>query len=150
MSSPDAVQQLVSYTIEMNEHQDMQNLQNEAIVSKTVKQAHALQLQSAIALHQQGRLAEAEAHYREILQVQPQQVDALQLLATLATNPDQLARLKLKLEQNRLTTPLFETQRYARDIEAAYAEMYERYHADLPPATQNAFPSNSSGSTLVP
>jgi len=68
----------------------------------------------------------------------------------LATNPEQLAKLKLKLEQNRLTTPLFDTQRYARDIEAAYTGMYERYHADLPPANQNAFPSNSSGSTLVP
>jgi predicted O-linked N-acetylglucosamine transferase (SPINDLY family) len=68
----------------------------------------------------------------------------------LATNPEQLARLKLKLEQNRLMTPLFDTQRYARDIEAAYAEMYERHQADLPPANQNTFPSNSSGSTLVP
>ena len=84
MSSPHAVQQLVYYTIEMNEYQDKQNLQNEAIVSKTVKQAQAVQLQSAIALHQQGRLAEAEVHYRAILQVQPQHVDALQLLATLA------------------------------------------------------------------
>ena len=80
----------------------------------------------------------------------------------LATHPAQLARLKLKLEQNRLTTPLFDTQRYARDIEEAYTVMYERYHADLPPTHQNkqavtdmqhqynAFPSNSSGSTLVP
>ena len=67
----------------------------------------------------------------------------------LATHPDQLVSLKLKLEQNRLTMPLFDTQRYTRDIEAAYTSMYERHHAELPPANQNAFPSNSSGSTLV-
>ncbi len=70
--------------MEMFEQQEKQNLQNEAIVSKTVKQAHTVQLQSAIALHQQGHLAEAEALYQAILQVQPQHVDALQLLATLA------------------------------------------------------------------
>ncbi|MFZ4524239.1 MAG: tetratricopeptide repeat protein [Chlorobium sp.] len=66
------------------EQQDKQDLQNEAIVSKTVKHAHAVQLQSAIALHQQGRLAEAEVLYKAILQVQPHHVDALQLLATIA------------------------------------------------------------------
>ena len=70
--------------MERNEQQEKQDLQNEAIVSKTEKQSHVVQLQSAIAMHQQGRLAEAEAHYRAILQAQPHHVDALQLLATLA------------------------------------------------------------------
>ncbi len=84
----------------------------------------------------------------ELITLSQEEYEAVAI--NLATHPEQLARLKLKLEQNRLTTPLFETQRYARDIEAAYNGMYERYHADLPPATQNAFPSNSSGSTLVP
>ena len=52
----------------------------------------------------------------------------------LATNPEQLRLIKQKLEENRLTTPLFNTQLFTRHIEAAYMEMLERYHADLPPA----------------
>ena len=38
----------------------------------------------ALALHQQGRLDQAEAIYKEILQSQPRHFDALQLLATVA------------------------------------------------------------------
>ncbi len=51
----------------------------------------------------------------------------------LATNPQKFAALKTRLSQNRLTTPLFDTQRFTRDIEAAYTAMYERHRADLPP-----------------
>ena len=51
----------------------------------------------------------------------------------LATNPRRLAEIREKLHQNRLTKPLFDTPRFARDIEAAYIAMYERYHANLPP-----------------
>ncbi len=40
-------------------------------------------LQSAVALHQQGYLAEAERSYRQILAIAPQQFDALQLLGTI-------------------------------------------------------------------
>ena len=41
------------------------------------------QLQQALGLHQQGRLAEAEALYQKILQLQPQHFDALHLLGVL-------------------------------------------------------------------
>lgn len=51
----------------------------------------------------------------------------------LATHPEKLKAIKLKLEQNRLTMPLFDTERYTRNLEAAYVAMYERYQADLPP-----------------
>ena len=51
----------------------------------------------------------------------------------LATNPRRLAELRQKLQQNRLTKPLFDTPRFAQHIEAAYTAMYERYHADRPP-----------------
>lgn len=41
-------------------------------------------LQQALSLHRQGRLAEAQAHYRRILQLQPGHVDSLHLLGVLA------------------------------------------------------------------
>ena len=47
-------------------------------------QINAVKLKTAIAMHQQGRLVEAEAVYKEILQLQPQHFDALQLLAAIA------------------------------------------------------------------
>jgi len=51
----------------------------------------------------------------------------------LATNPEKLKIIKEKLERNRLNTALFDTPRFTKDIEAAYKNMYERYHSDLPP-----------------
>jgi len=55
------------------------------------------------------------------------------LAIELAMNPKKLADIKLKLASNRLTTPLFDTPRFAKNLEAAYIEMYKRYQADLPP-----------------
>ena len=51
----------------------------------------------------------------------------------LATNPEKLKIIKEKLERNRLNTALFDTPRFTKDIEAAYKNMYERYHSDLSP-----------------
>jgi predicted O-linked N-acetylglucosamine transferase (SPINDLY family) len=51
----------------------------------------------------------------------------------LATNPEKLNAIKDKLEQNRLTTALFDTTHFTKNIEAAYIKIYERYQADLPP-----------------
>ena len=56
------------------------------------------------------------------------------LAIELAENPDRLAAIKRKLAENRLTTPLFDTARYTRHIEAAYTAMYERHRAGLAPA----------------
>jgi predicted O-linked N-acetylglucosamine transferase (SPINDLY family) len=55
------------------------------------------------------------------------------LAIELALNPQKLAEIKLKLAKNRLTTPLFDTPLFAKNLEAAYLQMYERYQADLPP-----------------
>jgi predicted O-linked N-acetylglucosamine transferase (SPINDLY family) len=46
------------------------------------------------------------------------------LAIELANHPEQLAVIKLKLERNRLTTPLFDTTSYARHLEALYEQMY--------------------------
>ena len=55
------------------------------------------------------------------------------LAIELGNNPDRLLNIKAKLQQNRLTAPLFDTELYTRNLEAAYSAMYERYQADLPP-----------------
>lgn len=52
--------------------------------ARAATQANAVNLNTAITLHQQGRLVEAEAIYKEILLLQPQHFDALQLLAAIA------------------------------------------------------------------
>ncbi|HEY0271137.1 MAG TPA: hypothetical protein VGC10_09140, partial [Sphingomonas sp.] len=41
----------------------------------------------------------------------------------IATDPAGLAALKAKLDRNRLTTPLFDTEMYTRDIEALYEDI---------------------------
>lgn len=55
------------------------------------------------------------------------------LAIELALNPQKLAEIKLKLANNRLTTPLFDTPLFAKNLETAYIKMYERYQADLGP-----------------
>jgi len=47
----------------------------------------------------------------------------------LATSPDELAALKAKLPANRLTTPLFDTPRFVRNLETAYEELWTRHLA---------------------
>ena len=55
------------------------------------------------------------------------------LAVELAANPPRIARIRQKLTVNRLTAPLFDTPRFARNIEAAYVQMHERWLAGLPP-----------------
>ncbi|MGZ4995693.1 MAG: hypothetical protein ACXV79_16190, partial [Methylobacter sp.] len=51
----------------------------------------------------------------------------------IANSPNKLMEIKKRLADNRLTTPLFNTQLLAKHLEAAYMEMYRRYQADLVP-----------------
>lgn len=55
------------------------------------------------------------------------------LAIELASNPEKLLSLKQKLLSNRLTTPLFDTPQFTKDLERAYVQMYEQYQADLSP-----------------
>jgi predicted O-linked N-acetylglucosamine transferase (SPINDLY family) len=55
------------------------------------------------------------------------------LAIELAKNPQKLADIKLKLANNRLTTPLFDTPLFTKNLEAAYIKMMDRYQADLQP-----------------
>ena len=57
-----------------------------------------------------------------------------ELAVHLATHPAELAALREKLAFNRLQTPLFDTERFARHLERAYELMWERHARGLPPA----------------
>jgi predicted O-linked N-acetylglucosamine transferase (SPINDLY family) len=67
----------------------------------------------------------------ELITSTPQAYEDLAI--ELAANSEKLAAIKRKLADNRLTTPLFDTELFTRHIEAAYAAMYERYQAGLSP-----------------
>ncbi|HET7085959.1 MAG TPA: tetratricopeptide repeat protein [Rhizomicrobium sp.] len=51
----------------------------------------------------------------------------------LARGPQLLGALKRKLAGNRLATPLFDTARFAKDIERAYARMWQAWKKGEPP-----------------
>ena len=55
------------------------------------------------------------------------------LAIELAINPNKLAEIKLKLANNRLTAPLFDTPLFTKNLEGAYIKMVEQYRADLQP-----------------
>jgi predicted O-linked N-acetylglucosamine transferase (SPINDLY family) len=70
--------------------------------------------------------------------------DLIQLIATtesdyeqravaLAHSPARLQSLRRRLQQSRLTAPLFDTPAFTLHLEAAYTAIYDRYHAALPP-----------------
>jgi predicted O-linked N-acetylglucosamine transferase (SPINDLY family) len=50
----------------------------------------------------------------------------------LGTNPGKLSAVRRKLADNRLTTRLFDTTRFTRELEAVYEAMCVRYRG-LPP-----------------
>jgi len=54
------------------------------------------------------------------------------LAVELAHNPIKLKQLKDKLAANRLTTPLFDTELFASNLQSCYASMLERHQSDLP------------------
>jgi predicted O-linked N-acetylglucosamine transferase (SPINDLY family) len=57
------------------------------------------------------------------------------LAVALATDDGRLDRLERRLADHRLTKALFNTRQFTRNLEAAYAWIYQRYQADLPPET---------------
>lgn len=57
------------------------------------------------------------------------------LARTLACSPDRLAAIRRRLVDSRLQVPLFDSARFARDLESLYLRMAERHRLGLPPAT---------------
>jgi predicted O-linked N-acetylglucosamine transferase (SPINDLY family) len=56
-----------------------------------------------------------------------------ELAVALASSPSRLAQIKTKLAANRLTRPLFNSRLFAKHLETAYTNIYERHQSDLPP-----------------
>jgi predicted O-linked N-acetylglucosamine transferase (SPINDLY family) len=67
----------------------------------------------------------------ELITTTQEEYEALAI--ELALNPKKLSDIQLKLVNNRLTAPLFDTPLFTKNLEAAYIEMMGRYHADLEP-----------------
>ncbi|MBU3076777.1 tetratricopeptide repeat protein [Sphingomonas quercus] len=56
------------------------------------------------------------------------------LAVALATDPSRLAALRARLGEARPTAPLFDSRRYARDLEAGFAIAHQRHRDGQPPA----------------
>ena len=56
------------------------------------------------------------------------------LALKLAQSPDELAALKTRLAQNKLSQPLFDTPRFVRNVESAYRSMWATFQSGQPPA----------------
>jgi predicted O-linked N-acetylglucosamine transferase (SPINDLY family) len=61
------------------------------------------------------------------------QQDYERLAVELASSPQRLAKIRDKIRSNRLTSPLFDSPRFARNLEAAFSAIHGRYQAGLAP-----------------
>jgi FkbM family methyltransferase len=66
----------------------------------------------------------------------------------LATNPVLLKKIKAKLEQNRLTSPLFNGRLFAKHLDSAYEQIMQRYWQGLGPANLTVKPVDKDASKL--
>jgi protein O-GlcNAc transferase len=81
-----------------------------------------------------GRVAASLLAAIGLAELVTEDLDAYEALAVeLARQPERLASLRHRLAENRLTWPLFDTARYARRLEAAFAMMVERREKGLAP-----------------
>jgi protein O-GlcNAc transferase len=81
-----------------------------------------------------GRVATSLLHAIGVPELATRSLAEYEALAlALAGEPDRLAALKAKIAANRRTHPLFDTARFCRGIEAAYAVMNARARRGEPP-----------------
>ena len=83
-----------------------------------------------------GRMAGSLLHaigLPELVRASPAEYEALAI--QLGRAPARLTELRRRLADNRARTPLFDMARYARDIEAAFAGMWERWRSGEMPAS---------------
>lgn len=60
-----------------------------------------------------------------------------EMAVDLAADAARLGQIRWMLAQNRSSAPLFDTARYAKDLEAAYEIVYDRYHSGAAPGHVN-------------
>jgi predicted O-linked N-acetylglucosamine transferase (SPINDLY family) len=88
-----------------------------------------------------GRVAGSLLHavgLPELVTHSPQEYEGLAL--RLATDPAALAEIKSRLERNRMTYPLFDTDRLRQHIEAAYTTMWETWRRGEAPSSFKVAP----------
>jgi protein O-GlcNAc transferase len=83
-----------------------------------------------------GRVAASLLHAVGLPELITQTLEDYEGLAErLAQEPALLSALKAKLIHNRATYPLFDTERFTRNLETCYVAMFERHRQGLPPAS---------------
>ncbi len=88
-----------------------------------------------------GRMAASMLHAAGLPElVAANLTDYVALAEALARDPSRLQSLRQKLDQNRLSWPLFDTARFARHIESAYATMWETWRCGEPPKAFSVTP----------
>jgi predicted O-linked N-acetylglucosamine transferase (SPINDLY family) len=81
-----------------------------------------------------GRVASSLLFAVGLPELVTQTLDDYEALAfKLATDPGSLLEIKEKLLRHKLTCPLFDTALFTKNIESAYAKIWERYEASLAP-----------------
>ena len=89
-----------------------------------------------------GRVAASLLRAIGLSELIAQSLDAYQSLAQhLATEPPRLEEIRQKLARNRVSWPLFDTDRFRGHIEAAYIEMWERHQRGEPPTAFAVMPT---------
>jgi predicted O-linked N-acetylglucosamine transferase (SPINDLY family) len=80
-----------------------------------------------------ARVAGSLLHAIGLPELVTESAEAYERLALdLATRPARLAAIRARIAANRLTTPLFDSLRFTRDIERAFERAYDRYVAGAP------------------
>ena len=83
-----------------------------------------------------GRVGASLLHAAGMPELVTDSLDAYEARAReLATASGELADIRARLERNRSTCPLFDTERFRRHIESAYITMWERWQRGMPPAS---------------
>jgi protein O-GlcNAc transferase len=91
-----------------------------------------------------GRVAASVLHAAGLPELITHSLVEYETLALkLATTPDLLAALKARLARTRLTCALFDTERFCRHIETAFAAMRERHRLGEPPASFAVVPPSA-------
>ena len=81
-----------------------------------------------------GRVAASLLHAVGLPELVTHSLPEYEALALrLATQPQELQRLRAHLKAVRSTAPLFDTERFTRQLESAYVHMHERRLQGLPP-----------------